>query len=151
MKKFKIADVIGKEEADFFIKPVFAYDKLLQALYWIWDAFDRANMGMFLVYGTAESVFENKLPDGNKITVGVRLNEWNSGSTPILKAFTGEPLEVTEKYVRFKNPFNNVPIYLYIFKDDPCIINTQEILYEREYFKVPNTYKRFIEVFGDKP
>lgn len=129
----------------------FPFDKLMQALYWVWDAFERSSVGMFLVYGTAEVVLQNKLMEGDRITVGVRGNEWRSGSIPILKAFTGEPVETTEKYVVFKNPLNDVPVYVYIFHEDPCILNTQDVLYEREYFKLPNTYKQFIEVFGATP
>jgi hypothetical protein len=132
-------------------KSEFPFDKLMQALYWAWDAFDRANMGMFLVYDTAADVLQNKMISGDKVTIGVRKNEWISGSTPILKAFTGEPIETTDKYVVFKNPLNDVPVYLYIFEEDPCIISTQEILYEREYFKLPNTYRLFIDRFGATP
>ena len=123
----------------------------MKALYWTWDAFDRSLMGMFLVYDTAADVLQNKQIQGDRITVGVRGNEWRSGSTPILKAFMGEPLEETEKYAKFKNPFNDVPVYVYIFPEDPCVTSTASVLYEQEYFKLPNTYRRFIEVFGAKP
>lgn len=125
-------------------------DKLLQALYWIWDAFERSSIGMFLVYKTAEDVIDNKDLEGDKITVGVRDLEWISGSTPILRSFVGEPKEKTDKYEVFKNPFNEVPVYVYIFKDHPCIQSTRQIFYKAEYFMVPNTYTQFKEIFGDK-
>jgi len=104
-------------------------------------------MGMFLVYDTAQSVLDNVDLKGERVTVGIRNNEWISGSTSILKAFTGEPLEKTKEYEIFKNPFNEVPIYVYIFSEDICIVNTQQIFYKNEYFMLPNPYKRFLEVF----
>ena len=132
-------------------KPTFLHDQLMQALYWIWDAFDRASMGMFLVYNTATDAIQNKELRGDRVSVGVRDLEWISGSTPILKAFTEEPIETTDKYVVFKNPFNEVHIYVYIFKSYPCIESTKELLYENEYFKIPNTYRKFIDIFGPTP
>lgn len=119
----------------------------MQALYWIWDAFDRSMMGMFLVGNTADRALNNLHMDGDRITIGTRRNEWNAGSKNILLAFTGLPINTTEKYVVFTNPFNDVPIYLYILEDDPCIINTQQILYANEYFKLPNPYRRFQEIY----
>ena len=123
----------------------------MKALYWIWDAFDRASMGMFLVYETASNAIQNKIMDGDKITVGTRYLEWASGATPILKAFTGEPIEKTEKYIVFINPFNKVPVYVYLFERHSCIENTKQIMYENETFMVPNTYRDFIDKFGAKP
>lgn len=129
----------------------FPHDQLIQALYWTWDAFDRALMGMFLVYGTAETVLQNKLMEGDRITVGVRKNEWFSGSTPILKSFTGEPVSEGVNFVIFKNPFNEVPVYVYLFSEDSSVQAPAEVFYQAEYFKIPNSYTRFIKVFGEKP
>lgn len=133
------------------VNTAFTEPELMEALYWIWDAFDRCSMGMFLVYHTAIHAMNNEFMDGNRITVGIRKNEWISGSTPILLAFTGEPVETWGTYVVFKNPFNAVPVYVYIYADDPCITETAQILYANEYFKVPNTYRRFEKVFGERP
>lgn len=139
-------------------KIVYSYppDKLMQALFWIWDAFERTNMGMFLVYETAECVLQNKDMTGDKITVGVRDLEWISGSTTILKAFTGNPVEISinteeNRFEVFKSPFNEVPVYVYIFKAHPCITNTNQVFYRNEYFMLPNTYKEFINTYGSKP
>lgn len=132
-------------------KPLqFSNPQLMQALYWVWDAFERSNMGMFLVYKTAEDVLQNIDIEDNKITVGTRDNEWRSGSTSILKSFMGDPLEETDKFALFKNPFNQVPVYVYIFKDDPSITSPNQVFYKAEYFMLPNPYSKFIEVFGAK-
>lgn len=157
MKKFKAEKTFAKnlelhaKYGDGTGKLFFPHDKLMQALYWIWDAFDRSAMGMFLVYGTAQSCMKNTDMIGDRITVGVRKNEWFSGSKPILMAFTGEPIELGVNYVVFKNPFNTVPVYVYIYSEDESIVSTGQILYENEYFKVPNTYERFVKVFGENP
>ena len=132
------------------IKPSFSYDQLLQAMYWTWDAFDRALMPTFLVYETAQTVIDHQLPDGNAIYFGVRKNEWNAGARTVVYNFTGFPKEKTEKYEVFSNPFNRVPVYVYLFDEDPCIINTAVVMYEREYFNLPNTYKQFVERFGNR-
>ena len=131
--------------------PIYSHYDLLTALFWVWDAFDRAQMGMFLVYDTALSAMNNSILKGDKITVGTRLLEWNSGSTPILKAFTGEPIFISEKYIDFSNPFNSVIVRVYLFETHSCIESTKQIMYENEAFMVPNTYEQFIKEFGDKP
>jgi hypothetical protein len=130
-------------------KPSYSVDQLLQALMWTWDAFERAQMGMFLVKDTAVRAIQNIDLDGDAIYVGIRDTEWSSGSTPILKAFTGEPVGKTDTTVTFKNPLNPVPTIVYILPEDPCIRSTDQIFYRNEYFKVPNPFKRFMEVYGN--
>lgn len=129
----------------------FSEPELMQALYWIWDAFDRSGMGMFLVYETASHVMNNEHMEGNSITVGVRKNEWISGSTPILKSFTEDPLEETTTKIVFKNPFNKVPVIVYVYDEDVSITSPQQIFYANEYFMIPNTYSRFEKIFGVMP
>lgn len=125
----------------------FSHDKLLPALYWIWDGFDRALMGMFLVYKTADDVRSKLLLEGDSIHVGVRQLEWDSGSRPILDDYLGKPVEITKDWAKYM--FENVPIYVHIFEDDPCIVETDTVLYEQENFCLPNTYEQFIERFGN--
>lgn len=122
----------------------------MQALYWTWDAFDRALTGMVVIYKNAHDILDNVPLKGDKITVGIRRLEWVSGKRPILLAFTGEPEEETSAYVRFANPFNDVPVYVYFFEDDSCITSPNQVFYGSEYFMLPNPYSRFVERFGDK-
>lgn len=129
-------------------KTTFTDAELIQALYWIWDAFDRSLMTMFLVYNTAEAALANGYLTGDKITVGVRGNEWRSGSTPILLAFTGIPTKITDTHVVFKNPFNAVPVHVHVYAEDPCISPPQTIFWANEHFNIPNPYSRFLKVFG---
>lgn len=123
------------------------HEKLLPALYWIWDGFDRAMMGMFPVYSTALSIISNKDLEGDGIHVGTRQLEWKSGSKPILDAFLGEPVDKSETFVKYIH--NDIPVFIHIFEDDPCIQSTNQVFYENEYFKLPNPYSRFIKRFEE--
>ena len=107
-------------------------------------------MPMFLIYDSAEWVINKKLPEGDTIYIGVRNNEWNAGARTVLYNFTGDPIEKTPTHEVFKNPFNGALVCVYRFNDDPCIINTAQVLYEHEYFQLPNTYQQFIERFGKR-
>lgn len=104
-------------------------------------------MTMFLTGHTAETALANAYLSGDRITIGVRENEWRSGSTPILLAFTGLPVAETATEVIFKNPFNDVPVFLHIYPDDETIIAPQTIFYANEHFNVPNPYALFTQHF----
>lgn len=122
------------------------HEQLIKALYWVWDGFDRALMGMFPVYSTAEDILQNKKLKGDSVHVGVRNAEWTAGSKTILDAFLNTPIEKTKTYNKYI--YEDVPVYIHIYEEDPCIINTNQILYENEYFKLPNTYSQFMDRFG---
>jgi len=124
-------------------------EQLLQALYWVWDGFDRVLMKMMPIYNTAEDMLQNLHLKGDKVTVGVRKPEWESGSVNILRNFLGTPEEKTEKYEKYI--YNKVPVYIYILEDDPCLQGTNKIFYAQEYFELPNPYSQFIKVFGIRP
>lgn len=126
--------------------PKFSHERLLLALYYIWDAFERTNMPFFLVYSTAESVMAQRSLVGDCIQVGVRRNEWISGARRILDAFA---LPKTETDTEALYEFEDIPIKLYIYEElDDCIVQTQMVRYAAEEFMVPNTYEKFLEVYG---
>jgi hypothetical protein len=121
-------------------------EKLLAALYYIWDAFERANMPFFLVYQTARDVMLNHDLTGSKVEVGVRGVEWISGAKRVFDNFAGEPLEETPEKATYMHV--GVPIVVHVYqKDDECIVQTDMVRYRYEEFKVPNPYQRFLEVY----
>lgn len=126
---------------------VLTHDDLLKALYWIWDVMDKASMGVFLIHDTAESAMNHKLLTGNSIHVGVRRLEWESGNRRIVDSIA-IPVEQTDNVFTYMH--GDVPVVLHVFDEDESISSTDQILYEREYFKVPNPYSRFVEVFGNE-
>jgi hypothetical protein len=126
--------------------PQFTHDQLIAALYYIWDAFDRANMRWFLVGDTAQLVTKNKDLVGDGIDVGIRLMEWRSGSKNIFDSFIGDPDMEEEDLVTYIH--NKVPIRLHIYEpDDECIIATNPLMYRNENFSVPNPPERFEEIY----
>lgn len=127
----------------------YSHDELLKSLYWIWDGFDRAMMRMFLVYGTAESVLNHMLLDGEGVHVGVRKSEYLSGSKPILLAFAGNP-EEKEGYDVYKCPLSEAPVFVHYFDEDECIKSTDLVQYQHEFFRLPNPYSKFIELWPQK-
>lgn len=139
------AFIAGTEPIDPSIDPSIDPDKLLVALYWIWDAFERTNMPFFLVKQTAKDVMAHKNLTGNKVTVGVRRNEWISGARRILDAFI-QPIDENENVALYEH--QGVPIEVYVYEDHDCIINTDMIRYRHEEFKLPNPYSTFEQIYG---
>lgn len=128
----------------------YSHGHLLQALYWIWDAFDRAMMKMVVIDEAHDLIKQHRQLEGDRIAVGVRKNEWTSGAYNIFKEFAGYPVDQTETYVIYKNPFNEVPVYVYVFDGDETLLNPDSVMYENESFYVPNPYTRFIEIYGNR-
>lgn len=124
----------------------FTHNQLLKALYWAHDLFDRANMAFFLVYNTAEDVLQKKQLEGDNVQVGVRLLEWNSGAKVIIDTFA-QPTSKDTDTATFV--YEGVPVVVHVYTDDPCITSPDTVIYHAEYFKLPNPYKRFMEVFGN--
>lgn len=120
-------------------------DKLLKALYWVWDAFDRANVPYFLVYQTAEDVIAQKDLSGDRVTVGIRKPEWLGGGRRLLDAFLGNPIIEEDNYASYDH--EGVPVIIHIFEDHECIQATDAVQYRYETFKVPNPYSTFTQVF----
>jgi hypothetical protein len=122
----------------------FPHDQLLKALYWVYDFMDRASINFFVVGKTAESVISKQDLIGDKITVGVRRLEWLSGAKQIADAFA-TPLKEDDKTVEYE--YEGVPILLYILDDDPTIVSCNSEIYNSEFFRFPNPYSKFQEVF----
>lgn len=123
----------------------YSHDQLLQALYWIFDAFERPAMPFFVIGDTAKSVLEHKELTGDKITVGVRDMIWLSGAKSIFDTYI-QPKEVDgDKYTYIAD--NGVPVEVHVFKDDVCISSPDSKMYYNEVFQLPNPYSRFEEVY----
>lgn len=126
--------------------PTFTHDQLIKALYYMWDAFDRANMRYFLVGDTAHAVKAQKELTGDGIDLGIRLMEWRSGAKNIFDTFAGQP--ITEEGDTLTYVHEGVPIRLHVYEpDDSCIIATDPVMYRNENFSLPNPLERFEEVY----
>ena len=98
---------------------VFTPDQLLNALFWVYDGFDRALINCFFVYSTAESILQNKDLEGDGVHIGVRKMEWGevesrAGSRPIFEAFAGEPISKDNKL--WKYDYLGVPVFIHVFE-----------------------------------
>jgi hypothetical protein len=118
---------------------------LLDALFWIWDAFDRANVKMFLVLQTAEDAMKGRELSGRSVDIGIRRMEWVSGGRRILDSFLGDPETETNDIATYTH--NDTPVTLHIYDDDDCIINLDSITYKYEQFHIPNPYSRFKKLY----
>ena len=120
-------------------------EQLLNGLYKIWDAFERANVEFFLVGQTYYDAKGNRDLVGDKVTVGVRKNEWISGGRRLIDAFI-VPQHETEDLVTYE--FEGVPVELRVYKDSDCILNCDTINYRHETFKTPNPYPEFVKQYA---
>lgn len=122
------------------------HELLLKALYWVYDFMDRAMINFFLVGDTAQAVIDKKDLFGDKITVGVRKMEWESGSRRIADSFA-TPVKDDGNIVYYE--FEGVPVVLYVLEDDATIQSPDQQMYKSEFFKLPNPYGKFLETFGE--
>lgn len=127
----------------------YPHDKLLAALFFFWDGFERSSMNFFLVKQTAEQVMSNSELSGDRITLGIRRTEWRGGQAGIFKDFMEHegivPVEKTKEYLKFV--YQDVPVYLYFYPDSPTLTSFDVYFYCNETFNVPNPYLSFVKEF----
>lgn len=120
------------------------HELLLQALFFFWDGFERATMNFFLVKDTARQVIANANLTGDKLTLGIRKMEWDSGSRGIFKAFM-EHEKILPK--RFEHglvfSYKDIPVYLYIYEENPTLDALDIVFYQNETFNTPNPFNTF--------
>ena len=122
---------------------------LLDALYFIWDAAERGQLQMFLIGDTARDVMANTDLVGDKITVGVRRNEWESGQGRIAQMFMEHelrsPMKVEPAMLTYT--YQGVPIVIKIYEDNPTLMGMDVAFYRYETFNLPNPYSLFKEKY----
>lgn len=118
--------------------------KLLNALYWIMDVFERSNMPFFLIGSTAEQAINGSELTGDRVTIGLRQMEWNGGSQRILTTIA-PPVSEDGDIIMFEH--EGVPVEMRLFEDSSYITGLDSIHYRYEYFKIPNPYKEFKEKY----
>ena len=124
-------------------------EQLLAALYFIWDAAERGQLDIFLIGDTAKQVKADKDLEGDKITVGCRRNEWDSGQGRIAQTFIEHSLgtkavEVDNEVVYISA---GVPIHIRLYEDNPTLKSFDIVFYRYETFNLPNPYTEFVEKY----
>ena len=126
------------------------HDRLLEALFFFWDGFERSNMNFFLTGKTADQVKSDILFEGDRLTLGIRLNEWVGGQGRIFKDFMEHehmvPKKVDEDTLLFN--YKNIPVYVKKYEDNPYITALDISFYHNETFNIPNPLKDFELKYG---
>lgn len=122
-----------------------SHDKLLKALYWVFDFMDRALINFYLVADTAQAIKAQKDLFGDKIQVAVRKNEWESGARRIADAFAPN---FKDNGTTVEYEYEGVPVILHILEDSATLTNFDTQIYASEYFKLPNPYSEFEKEFS---
>lgn len=120
-------------------KPQFTHEKLLKALYWVYDLFERANIPFMLLGETAKCAHNNIKLSGDGIEIGVKDTDWHESNIRIIEscylANTIEKHKVTYTH-------EGVPITCLIIKDyGRNNYSYNQVMYEREFFNLPNPYE----------
>lgn len=128
----------------------YPHQKLLEALYLIWDAAERGQLQMFLVGDTAKQAIAQGDLSGDKITVGVRRNEWDSGQGRIAQTFLEH--ELGHKLVDIDNEVliqdrAGTPISIKLYNENPYLESFDIIYYGYETFLLPNPYSEFVKEY----
>lgn len=135
-KKAPLKPVVIVEE-----KKAFSHEKLMKALYFMYDLFSRANMPFFLLDETAKYARENKLMEGDHITCGIRAVDFQTRSLGILEAFQhADSIENNE--IRYT--VEGVPVTVKIIKSsEPMFTNPDTFMYQYEFFSIPNPFSLY--------
>lgn len=127
----------------------YTHDELRAALYWAWDAFDRAGILMLCIGKTGEQVKHNDPLSGDGIDLGVRKLEWISGAKPVLDAFLEHnDIKIETKGNMVIYDYLGIPVRIRVLDpDDDCLFNADTVVYEVETFRIPSPYERFQELY----
>lgn len=120
------------------------HDKLLAALYLLWDGFDRANMLFFACGTTGKQMHEDRNLAGDHLDIGVRKLEWTSGNKSIFDDFAASNYRLIKddgEVAEYK--VQDVPVKIHIFEDNPYITQCDSRVYFNETFNLPNPYDLF--------
>lgn len=144
IKDFEDKLKVIKEKNAVSIGGKFNNEQLMTALYYLWDAFDRASIKFFLIGKTGESCFKDLPLSGDKVEIGIRRMEHVSGAWSILKSFA-EPIEGNDKIIRFEK--DGVPVECKVFDDDVYFLQTVPHYWQYEAFNLPNPYLDYVEKY----
>ena len=124
------------------------HELLLKALFFFWDGFERSTMNFFLVKDTARQVMADQSLTGDRLTLGIRKNEWVGGQQRVFQAFMEhEKILPTRVENGLLFTYFEVPVYLYIYKDNPCLDALDIVFYENDTFNIPNPFKEFCDTY----
>lgn len=121
------------------------HDRLLEALFFFWDAFERSNINFFLIRDTAKQVMAGSSLSGDRLTLGLRKLEWIGGQERVFKAFMEyekyPPKNHGDNYMMFD--YKGVPVYLYIYDENPALEALDVVFYQNDTFNIPNPMSVF--------
>ena len=124
-------------------KPSLSHDELLKGLYFVFDLFSRSNTPFFLLGDTAKAVIENKSLSGDKVEVGVRKVEYQDRPFGIMQAFH-QAESFTDNEILYK--IDNIPVVVKVIDSlDPMFMATNTVMYQHEFFNIPNPFKEYWE------
>ena len=125
------------------------HGKLLATLYFLLDAFDRAQVTFFLVKQTAHDAMTGHQLTGDHLDVGVRNNEWINGNQEILfPYFEQEHVELkSELPESLTYEWQDVPFTIHFYPDNECLLALNTLAYEYESWFIPNQFERFEKEF----
>ena len=123
------------------VKFSFPHEKLLKALYFMFDLFSRANVNFFLLGNTAKCAKENKLLEGDSVTIGIRALDVQERSLGILEAFQrADTINDSE----IKYTIDGVPVIVKIIRSsEPMFTNCDTFMYQYEFFSIPNPFDEY--------
>ena len=130
---------------------VLDHHKMLSGLYFLLDAFERAQIQFFLVRQTAHDAKELHQLRGDHIHVGVRNNEWINGNQEILfPYFEQEHVELkSELPNELTYEWQGIPFTIHFYDDNECLMALIPVRYEYEDWNIPNQFERFEKEFDN--
>lgn len=127
------------------------HELLLKALFFFWDGFERSTMNFFLVKDTAKQVIANKPLEGDRLSLGIRQSEWDGGQQRIFKAFMEhERILPTKIDNGFLFNYFDIPVYLYVYQENPTLEALDIVFYENDTFNIPNPFNTFDKEYDFK-
>jgi hypothetical protein len=123
-------------------KVPFTHQQILDALYYLEETMDRAQIPFFLLEGAAKQVFDN-VPylSINQIDAGIPERYVQETGTSFLKMVI-PTFEMDENTISFE--YNGVPIVVWIVhKNWKFFKNTDTVFYGICNFKIPNPFKQY--------
>lgn len=124
----------------------FHHEQLSNALFELWDAFDRAMIQMFVVGDIAVGLHNNTDFTGSKVRVIVQASELNPFALDVLTKTLGlDPKE--DKKWKLESS-EGVPMEIKINRKNLDILKTpEEHMYLNEVFLLPNPFDEYVNKY----
>lgn len=141
----KLAQVKAKNDA--VLQGKYNHEQVMSALYNIFDASERTGIIFFLIGDCARACYKNLPVSTDRIEIGMRRLEKESGAWRIFTEFAKVVKEDKDEVII---EYKGMPVYCKLFDDEFFFTQPDTIIWQYEAFRIPNQYEEYVKRYERK-